>query len=70
MASVLHCSARTTPRIRAELKAAKAQAGVLANQYGLNRKIVLKWRNRNETAEKCKRFKTYDIGDVISTVPK
>jgi hypothetical protein len=27
MASILHRSARTTPRIRAELKVAKAQAG-------------------------------------------
>ena len=37
MASVLHGSARTTPRIRAELKAAKAPARLLASKYGLNR---------------------------------
>ena len=47
MASVLHGSARTTPRIRAELKAAKAPARLLATQYGLNVKTVLKWRNRD-----------------------
>ena len=46
MASVLHGSARTTPRIRAELKAAQAPARVLASQYGLSVKTVLKWRNR------------------------
>jgi hypothetical protein len=48
VASVLHGSARTTPRVRAELKAAQAPARVLATQYGLNVKTVLKWRNRVE----------------------
>jgi hypothetical protein len=51
MASVLHGSALTTPRIRAELKAAKAPARLLASQYGLNVKTVLKWRNRVETTD-------------------
>ena len=51
MASVLHGSARTTPRIRAEFKAAKTPARLLASQYGLNVKTVLKWRNRTETAD-------------------
>ncbi len=51
MASVLHGSARTTPRIRAELKAAQAPARLLASQYGLNVKTVLKWRDRVETSD-------------------
>ena len=51
MASVLHGSARTTPRIRAELKAAKAPARLLASQYRLNLKTVLKWRNRVATTD-------------------
>jgi hypothetical protein len=51
MASVLHGSARTTPRIRAELKAAQAPARLLASQYGLNVKTVLEWRNRDETTD-------------------
>ena len=51
MASVLHGSARTTPRIRAELQAAQAPAHLLASQYGLNVKTVLKWRRRDETAD-------------------
>jgi len=51
VASVLHGSARTTPRIRAELKAAQAPARLLASQYGLNVKTVVKWRGRTETAD-------------------
>jgi transposase-like protein len=48
MASVLHGSARTTPRIRAELK---ASTRALSSQYGLNLKTVLKWRKRAETSD-------------------
>ena len=44
-------SARTTPRTRAELKAAKAPSRTLARQYGLNPKTVLKWRKREVTAD-------------------
>jgi transposase-like protein len=51
VASVLHGSARTTPRIRAELQAAKAPTRILASQYGLNVKTILKWRNRAETSD-------------------
>ena len=51
MAGVLHGSARTTPRVRAELKAAKASSRALAVQYGLNPKTVLKWRKRDVTAD-------------------
>ena len=51
MASVLHGSARTTPRIRAELKAAKAPPRLLASPNGLNVKTVLKWRGRVETTD-------------------
>ena len=50
MASVLHGSARTTPRIRAELQTAKAPARRLATQYSINVKTVLKWRRREEAA--------------------
>jgi hypothetical protein len=51
MASVLHGSARTTPQIRAELKAAKAPVRVLGSRNGLNVKTVLKWRNRTDTVD-------------------
>ena len=40
MGSVLHGSARTTPRIRAELQASKESGRALAARYGLNAKTV------------------------------
>ena len=48
MASVLHGSARTTPRIRAELQASKDSARA---RYELNAKTVCKWRKRTTTAD-------------------
>ena len=44
-------SARTTPRIRAELQASKESARALAARYGLNAKTVRKWRKRTTTAD-------------------
>ncbi|KAF0220434.1 MAG: integrase catalytic [Rhodospirillaceae bacterium] len=49
MAGLLHGSARTTPRIRAELQASKESTRSLAEQYGLNPKTVAKWRKRTTT---------------------
>jgi transposase-like protein len=46
MASVLHGSARTTPRTRAGLQASKESARSLAARYDLNPKTVRKWRQR------------------------
>src|SRR3954471_19001221 len=51
MAGVLHGSARTTPRIRAELQASQETTRVLAARYGLNPKTVAKWRQRTTTAD-------------------
>src|SRR6202167_2478926 len=51
MASVLHGSARTTPRIRVELQASKDSVRALAARYGLNAKTVRKWRKRTTTAD-------------------
>jgi hypothetical protein len=51
MASVLHGSARTTPRIRAELQASKESARSLPARYDLNPKTVRKWRQRTATAD-------------------
>ncbi len=42
MAGVLHGSARTTPRVRAELQASKATTSTLARLYGLSRTTVAK----------------------------
>jgi len=51
MANVLHGSARTTPRVRAELQASKEKTSVLAGRYGLSRTTVTKWRRRTSTAD-------------------
>lgn len=51
MANVLHGSARTTPRLRAELQASQASTRSLAARYGLNPKTVAKWRKRTTTAD-------------------
>src|SRR5215203_2351002 len=51
MAGVLHGSARTTLRVRAELQASKEATRALAAQYGLNPKTVAKWRKRTTTAQ-------------------
>ncbi|OIQ68053.1 hypothetical protein GALL_503600 [mine drainage metagenome] len=51
MGSVLHGSARTTPRIRAELQASQESGRALAARYDLNPKTVRKWRKRTTTAD-------------------
>src|SRR3712207_8477945 len=52
MAPGLHGSARTTPRVRAELQRAQATTRALAARYGLNPKTVAKWRGRTTTADR------------------
>ena len=51
MGGVLHGCARTTPRIRAELQASQASTRALARRYGLNPKMVAKWRQRTTTSD-------------------
>lgn len=51
MGSILHGSARTTPRLRAELQASQESTRSLAARYGLNPKMVAKWRERTTTAD-------------------
>jgi transposase InsO family protein len=51
MAGGLHGSARTTPRVRAELQAAQGSTRALAARHGLNPKTVAKWRGRAGTAD-------------------
>lgn len=52
MAAGLHGSARTTPRVRAELQASQEATCRLAARYGLNPKTVAKWRKRTTTADR------------------
>ena len=49
MAGSLHGSARTTPRVRAELQASQETSSALAQRYGLSRTTVAKWRTRTMT---------------------
>jgi transposase InsO family protein len=51
MAPGRHGSARTTPRVRAELQAAQGTTRALAARHGLNPKTVAKWRKRTTTAD-------------------
>jgi transposase InsO family protein len=51
MAAGVHGSARTTPRVRAELQAAQGSTRALAARYGLNPKTVAKWRKRPTIAD-------------------
>jgi transposase InsO family protein len=51
MAGGLHGSARTTPRVRAELQRSEESTRALAARYGLNPKTVAKWRGRTGTAD-------------------
>src|SRR3954468_25041162 len=51
MAAGIHGSARTTPRVRAELQASQATTRGLAARHGLNPKTVAKWRSRSSTAD-------------------
>ena len=49
MAGSPHGSARTTPRVRAELQASQGATGILASRYELSRTTVVKWRTRTTT---------------------
>ena len=51
MAGGLHGSARTTPRVRAELQASQDTTSTLAQRYGLSRTTVAKWRARITTED-------------------
>ena len=47
MAAGVHGSARTMPRVRAELQTSQEATRRLAARYGLNPKTVAKWRDRH-----------------------
>lgn len=47
MAQLLHGSATTTARTRAEFQNSEESVAALARRYGVNPKTVAKWRNRN-----------------------
>ena len=51
MAGGLHGSARTMPRVRAEVQASQERTSILAQRFGLSRTTVNKWRSRTTTAD-------------------
>src|SRR3954471_4424907 len=51
MTAGLHGSARTTPRVRAELQRSQEATRRLAAHYRLNPKTVAQWRKRTSTAD-------------------
>ena len=51
MANMLHGSARTTPRIRAELQLATGSHRSLTKLYGINLKTAAKWRARTSVLD-------------------
>ena len=51
MAAGRHGSARTTPRVRAELQRSQEATRTLAARFGLNKKTLAKWRKRTTTAD-------------------
>jgi transposase-like protein len=51
MAQVLHGSATTTARIRAQIRSSQEPIATLARRLGLDRKTVRKWRSRSSTCD-------------------
>ena len=51
----LHPKARTTPKLRAEIKASRLPQQVLAEQYNVSRLTIRKWQNREEITDKSHR---------------
>lgn len=65
MASVLHGSARTTPRLRAEFQASQESTRSLAARYGLNPETVEKWRSRTTTADAQEESESIEVAASI-----
>jgi len=53
MGQILHGSAKTTHAVRAAIQRSKATIAELADQYDLNPKTVMKWRNRDTVEDKA-----------------
>ena len=50
--SQVHPQARTTPLIRAEVKAATGSQGELAARYNISVATVRKWQNRDQAQDR------------------
>ena len=49
--SQVHPQARTTPRTRAEIKAASASLAELAERYNVSKATARKWKNRDDVQD-------------------
>jgi len=51
MVSILHANAKTTPKIREEIRDSKESIAALAERFSLNPKTVSKWRHAGRTVD-------------------
>ena len=58
MGHQIHPQARTTPKIRAELKASPLSERAAAEMYNINRLTVRKWRNRTDVQDRSHKAHT------------
>lgn len=58
MGNILHANAKTTPRIRKEIRESKESIAKLAIKYNLNPKTIQKWKNATSTEDKKSGAKT------------
>ena len=56
--SSLHCYARTNSHIRGIIQKSELTNTELASKYGVNKKTISKWRNRDYTNDKSSKPKT------------
>ena len=49
----IHSEARTTPKIREEIKASKGKMSLeeAANHFNVSRPTIIKWQSRDSTAD-------------------
>ena len=55
MSHTVHVNARTTPKIRAEIKASKLGTNALMRKYNITAATVRKWRNREDLEDRSHR---------------
>ena len=58
MGNILHANAKTTPRIRKEIRESQESIAKLAIKYNLNPKTIQKWKNATNTEDKKSGAKT------------
>jgi len=62
--SQVHPLARTTPRVRAEIRDSNAPATALAGLYNISVATARKWKKRDDTLDRSHR--AHDLGTTLS----